>query len=144
MGSLELICWNQNRDNRWAPANEIVVCALAPPTSGVLKSWRIPKELRYFDRKHNKEYRLHVARHFCMLWKTLSLILLRFTEQHLLASSLIKSHLFDTSSFTEWFSSLIKLHTAIIWTINDSITQNQQHAWFSLLYHTTSKIFILF
>ncbi len=110
MGSLELIRWNQNRDdNRWAPvlcrnlhpcqimhplveiatwlpnpnptpnpnpsptptpkptntrgciiwqgaefgttpANEIVVCALAPPTSGVLKSWRIPKELRYFDR----------------------------------------------------------------------------------------------
>ncbi len=52
MDSLELICWNQNReDNRWAPANEIVVCAVAPPTSGVLKSWRIPKELRYFDRK---------------------------------------------------------------------------------------------
>ncbi len=33
-GSLELIRWNQNRDdNRWAPANEIVVCALVPPTS---------------------------------------------------------------------------------------------------------------
>ncbi len=55
MGSLELIRWNQNReDNRWAPANEIVVCALVPPTTrepAVLKSWRIPKELRYFDRK---------------------------------------------------------------------------------------------
>ncbi len=52
MDSLELIRWNQNRDdNRWAPANEIVVCAVAPPTSRVLKSWTIPKELRYFDRK---------------------------------------------------------------------------------------------
>ncbi len=50
--SPELIRWNQNRDdNRWAPANEIVVCALAPTTREVLKSWRIPKELRYFDRK---------------------------------------------------------------------------------------------
>ncbi len=33
--SLELIRWNQNRgDDRWAPANEITVCALAPPTTG--------------------------------------------------------------------------------------------------------------
>ncbi len=28
-----------------APANEIVVCALVPPTTGEPWSWRIPKEL---------------------------------------------------------------------------------------------------
>ncbi len=29
------IGWNQNRDNnRWAAANKIAVCALAPPTTG--------------------------------------------------------------------------------------------------------------
>ncbi len=63
---------------------------------------------------------------------------------HLLPSSLNKGHLFDTSFFTEWFP-LIKLRTAIIlntsFSINDSITQNQQHAchchdcwvcWFSI------------
>ncbi len=33
--SHELICWNQNGDNnRWVPANEIVIFALAPPTTG--------------------------------------------------------------------------------------------------------------
>ncbi len=62
---------------------------------------------------------------------------------HLLPSSLNKGHLFDSSFFTEWFTSLIKLHTAIIlnmpFSINDSITQIQQHAchdwrvcWFSI------------
>ncbi len=33
----QVVCirWNQNRDDdRWAPANEIAVCALAPPTTG--------------------------------------------------------------------------------------------------------------
>ncbi len=38
MGSLELIRWNQNRDDiRWAPANEIVVWAVAPPLAEFLK-----------------------------------------------------------------------------------------------------------
>ncbi len=47
---IDLIRWNQNRDdNRWAPANEIVVCALTPPTNR--EPGRIPKELRYFDTK---------------------------------------------------------------------------------------------
>ncbi len=65
------------------------------------------------------------------------------TVQPLLPLFLNKGHLFDTSFFTDRFSSLIKLHTAIIlnmpFSINDSITLNQQHAcndcwvcWFSI------------
>lgn len=63
--------------------------------------------------------------------------------QHLLPSSLNKGHLFDTCFFGELLTSLLELHTAIILnmplSINDSITQNQQHAchdcwviWFSI------------
>ncbi len=34
INQVELIRWNQNREaNRWALANEIVVCALALPTT---------------------------------------------------------------------------------------------------------------
>ncbi len=78
MGSLELICWNQNRDdNRWAPANEIVVCALAPQlmprTRQFLKAEEFQRNSVILTEKYNKEYRLHVARQFCMLWKTLLL-----------------------------------------------------------------------
>jgi len=65
------------------------------------------------------------------------------TVQQLLHWSLNKGHLFDTSFFTELFTSLIKFHIAIVFnmpfSINDYIPQNQQHAchdcwvcWFSI------------
>ncbi len=73
MGSLEFIRWNQNRDdNRWALANEIVLCALAPPTT---------RNSVILTGKYNKEYHLHVERQFCMLWKTLSLCIFLYAAR---------------------------------------------------------------
>ncbi len=66
---------NQNRDNnRWAPANEIVVCALAPPTYRKTRQFlkaEIQRNSVILTVKYNKEYRLHAMKNWLATCKTL-------------------------------------------------------------------------
>ncbi len=49
-------------------------------TRQFLKAEEFQRNSVILTRKHNKEYRLHVARQFCMLWKTLSLCIFLCTR----------------------------------------------------------------